>query len=106
MLARYGEARAEPGDTEDAMLEVERFDRRLEPSPVTDDCEVETKYRPASVETGVSKMVGVSFNRGPVACSGVGTLVWIYNPALAGEDRWASGGCWIDVSSVCNVAAF
>jgi hypothetical protein len=39
MLARNGEARAEdePGDAEDAMLEVERVDRRLEPSAPIDD---------------------------------------------------------------------
>lgn len=77
MLARYGEGRAEleAGEIDDAMLDVERLDRRLEPSPGTEDWDVETRYSPASVDTGVSKMVGVSFSRGPVACAGVGILV-------------------------------
>lgn len=44
MLARYGEGSAElePGDIDEAMLDVERFDRRLEPSPGMEDWDVET----------------------------------------------------------------
>ena len=62
MAARYGEARAEavPGDTLDAMLEVERADRKELPLV----CMVgDVKYwdSPASVVVGVAKTVGVSF---------------------------------------------
>lgn len=39
ILARNGEAKAEaePGDAADPMLEVERFDRMLEPRPSMED---------------------------------------------------------------------
>jgi hypothetical protein len=107
MAARYGEARADAvlGEAEEAKLEVERLDRSELPmiGSVVGDVIGST---PGSVITGVSKKMGVSFRTGLVivGCLGVGTLVWMYNPADAGVEafglRCASGGCVIEVSRV------
>ena len=112
IVARYGDASTEPasGESEDAMGDAERLDRSEDAIAGMYDGDVLAWCSPKLfVDTGVSKMVGVSFSLGPLAWEGVDTFVLMYNPALAGVEgfdaRCASAGWVIEVSSACSAAA-
>lgn len=85
IAAKYGEASIEAvlGETDEAILEVDRVDRSELPMIGRVVGEARLCNRPGSV-VGVSKKTGVSFNIGAVASMGVGMFVLICSPAEAG----------------------
>lgn len=88
MAARYGEGRADPGDVDEAMLEVERVLRRLEPRMGALEGDVIAWCTFGSrVRAGDSyKKIGA----GPLGTAGMLTLVRMWRVAPPGEIlRWA-----------------
>ena len=86
IASRYGEGRAEPGESEEVMLDVDRLDRSELPTTGMRMGAVKLWLSTLSL-TGVSYIVGVSLSVGTLTMP-VGLLsnfVCRCNPALAGD---------------------
>ncbi len=89
IAAKYGDASTDAvlGETDEAILDVERADRRELPKMGIIVGEARwCCIKPASEVTGVSKKVGVSFKNGAVAGGGRRMFVFMDSPADAGVD--------------------